>query len=104
MGETPKIYYNRNSKNKLSLLGSKAQEGVHSGVGCRQEPGEERDCLGLSEIRKKNSRGKEIKVQTQNCTGKCCLSSPKIKDQVVAVKKKKLLDIKSNKGFLLCKD
>ena len=83
MDETPKIYYNRNSKDKLSLLGSKAQEGVHSGVGCREEPGEERE-----EIRKKNSRGKEIKVQTQNCTGKCCLSSPKIKDQVVAVKKK----------------
>ena len=38
-GETPKIYYNRNSKNKLSLLGSKAQEAVHSEVGCRQEPG-----------------------------------------------------------------
>ena len=66
MGETPKIYYNRNSKNKLSLLGSKAQEGVHSGVGCRQEPGEERDCLGLSEIRKKNSRGKRSKGTNTN--------------------------------------
>ena len=39
----------------MSLLGSKAQEEVLSGVEPRRESKEERDCLKLSERRKKHS-------------------------------------------------
>ena len=36
--------------------------------------------------------------------GLCRLDSPKMRGQGIKRKKQKLLDIKSNKGFLLCKD
>ena len=79
-----------------------------SGVERRQESRGERDCLTLSEISKKNGREQRKKIETEEptqiCTGKCCLSSPKIRSRGVNIKKKYLLDIKSNKGFLLCKD
>ena len=90
----------------MSLLGSEAQKGVLSGVERRRESRGERDCLTLSERSKKSSgeKNKIKEAQTQICTRKCCLSSPKIKSKGVAVKKKYLLDIESNKGFLLCKD
>ena len=75
-----------------------------SGVERRRESMEERDCLALSErSKKKKVENINKEVQTQICTRKCCLSSPKIKSGGVNVKKY-LLDIKSNKGFLLCKD
>ena len=73
------------------------------GVERRRESREERDCLTLLERSKKIVEKINEGVQTQICTRKCCLSSPKIKSEGVAVKKY-LLDIKSNKGFLLCKD
>jgi hypothetical protein len=91
MGDTSKEYISKsNSKNSTSLLGSKAQEGVFSGVERRQESREAScDCLRLSERRKKNSRGeKKITVQTKICNGRCCLSFPKkIESEGVAVKK-----------------
>jgi len=50
--------YNSKSKNRIGLLGSRAQERMLSGVERHQESREERDCLRLSERRKKNSRKK----------------------------------------------
>ena len=46
---------------RVSLLSSKAQLGVFSGVERRRESREERDCLALSERSKKNSGKKEKK-------------------------------------------
>jgi hypothetical protein len=80
--------YSSSSENRMSLLCSKAQDGVISAVERRQ--GRLFEAVGKEN--KKNSRRKEIKVQTQICTGKCCLSSLKIESRGVTVKKK-ILDI-----------
>ena len=71
MGDTQEIYiyiyiyiYITIAKNNIyivSLLGSKAQLGVLSGVERRRESREERDCLALSERSKKNSGERENK-------------------------------------------
>ena len=60
MGDKTDIYKkyiiyicNSSSKNRMSLLGSKAQEEVLSEVEPRRESKKGRDCLRLSEIRKK---------------------------------------------------
>ena len=70
----------------MSLLCSRAQDGVISGVERRQ--GRLFEAVG-KEKKKENSREEKIKVQTQICTGKCCLSSLKLESRGVTVTKKK---------------
>ena len=91
----------------MSLLGSKTQERVLSGVERCLGSRKECDCLRLSERRKKLvEEEKKIEVQTQICIGKCCFEHSENEESRIRCKKIYiyLLDIKSNKGFLLCKD
>ena len=94
MGNTPRRYINNsNGKNRLILLGSSGQEGVHSGDQGRTHmfgavgKKEEKKWKGKIEIHEK------IKGTNTNLYWEVLLELSENKGRGIAVKKKYLLDI-----------
>jgi len=80
----------------MSAFRSRALSGVPGRMRLFEAVGKEKNKIGRGR--------KKIEVQTQICIGKCCFEHSENEESRSRCKKNNLLDIKSNKGFLLCKD